>query len=430
MSSLSSEPTLYDILEVPENANLVQIQSAYFRLVRDCRPKEEPERYQELNHAREVLIDPQRRGEYDQNRKNGARIRVLLDQAALTIDRDPQKARALLKSAITLAPDMFRPRLLLSQLLMRTKDYPLAERQYHWLLERSPSDEGLRCKFARCLMLQGKSVEAERELQKILTLNPVYYDAQLLLARLYRGMGRTTELIAMLEATILNDDVENFSDFNALLQLLLVYIQQENQEAIKKTLQRLRAVTPNSLNAVAVDTLLRAADHFAQEEYYKWAALVLEKAAVFPLPEEAPQTLALQEKLRQLRLSQEALQMDSDSLLSGPLQDCFRVLYRDKSSANIREARMDKAFALLQQEFEAQPRELIRQLDYLIREYPLLNEDQAVFLGALRQRSQRRIEQLQQIANSPTVRSMTPLPAPAPEEPRRTGLLGRLLGAR
>lgn len=429
MSSPSSEPTLYEILEVSEDATLAQIQSAYFRLVRACRINEEPEHYQKLNHAREVLIDPRRRGEYDQNRKNGSRIRVLLDQAALTIDRDPQKARALLKSAVTLAPDMIRPRLLLSQLLMRTKDYPLAERQYLWILERTPNDEPLRCKLARCLMLQGRYQECEAELQKVLTLNPVYYDAQVMLARLYRTMGRTTELIATLEATILNDDVENFGDFNSLLQLLLVYIQQENNELIEQTMLRIEAVVPLTHVPMVIETFLRTADYFAQEEYYRCAAALLEQAGFLPLDDDGPQRKALNDKIGKLNLSQEALQLDGDNLLTGPLQDCFRVLYRDKSSASIRESRMDKAFAQLQHEFEAQPRELLRQLDYLHREYPLLSKDQAAFLGLLRQRSLRRIEQLQQIASAAKPRTMTPAPSVA-EEPRRTGIFGRLLGAR
>lgn len=428
MSTLSHETTLYSVLEVSESATTEEIQRAYFRLVRACRPLEELERYQALNHARDVLANPQRRGEYDQSRKNGARVRVLLDQAAVALDRDPQKALGLLKSAVTLAPEMIRPRLLLTQLLLRIKDYPLAERQYGWLLERLPNDEQLRCKLARCLMFQSKYAEAEEQLQRVLRVNPAHYDAQLLLARLYQTTGRIPELIETLEGAILIDDVENFADFNLLLQLLLVHIQQDDPLAMERTQRRLLAVVPTTQQSSVVEAFLRTATFFSQEEHYLWAKTLLQQAQALPLPADDPYRLKLEAALYQAELAQETLQADKDALLQGPLQDCFRVLYRDRSSEAIRESRMATAFAQMQKEYEANPRHLLQQLDYLRREYPKLTADQATFLDLLSQRAHQRQEQLQHLS---TQRSVQVALAPAAmQEPPRRGFLGRLLGTR
>ena len=281
-------------------------------------------------------------------------------------------------------------------------------------------------------MLQNKHAEVEAELQKVLEVNPAYYDAQLLLAGLYRVMNRIPELIETLEEAILIDEEENFADFNLLLQLLLVHLQQGDTTAMGHVARRLFGVIPEPQVPAAVEAFLRTAEFFFEEECYLWARTLLTQVLSLPLAPEDPQYLRLRERIRQAELAQETLQADRDSLLIGPLQECFRVLYRDRSSESIRESRMGDIFAQMQKEYDNNPRYLLQQLDYLRREYPLLAEDQTVFLAQLAQRSHQRVKQLQELqlrASASTV-STPSAPKPSPDEPRRPGLLGRLLSAR
>lgn len=431
MSETTGETTLYTILEVSESATDDEIQRAYFRLVRLTPPQEDPEHYQRLNEARETLISPRRRGEYDQARRNGARVRVLVDQAALAIEKDPQKSLSLLKSAVTLAPDLPRPRSLLAQLLIRTKNYDMAERQYVWLIRRTPNDETLRCKLARCLMLQGKHDEAECELKAVLVLNEAHYDAQLLLARIYRSQNRIHELIDALEQAIAADELENFADFSALLQLLMVYIQGENTKGAAETAQRLLAVIPEERCGQAVDAIIQTAEIFFREDYFLWAHQLLLHMQELPLAENDPHRQTLEQLTRRAELLQEALQMESDNLLNGALQECFRTVYRDQSSDSIRESRMSVALASLQRDLESNSRQLLKQLAYLRREYPLISVDQEVFLGILCQRALDRQASLeaQAVQRATQVLPAPPLVIPR-DEARRGGLFGRLMGAR
>lgn len=427
MEEKAGETTLYDILEVSESATTEQIQHAYFRLVRLCQPVKAPDYYQALNEARETLVNPQRRGEYDQNRKNGPRVRVLVDQAACALERDPQKALSLLKSAVSIAPDLPRPRQLLAQLLMRTKDFALAERQYLWLLRRTPKDENQRCKLVRCLMVQGKTEEAERELKTLLSLNEAHHDAQLLLARIYRSTGRTEELIDALEQAIFMDEVENFADFNALLQLLMVYIQNDDLSRIEETAHRLLAVIPMAKVELAADAFLRTAELFFEEDHFKWSRNLLLALQDLPLPADAPQRVRMEEHIHWSALQQEAYLLERDTLIQGALRDCFRVLYRDSSSDAIRQTRMSAAFRQLQAQYEKDPRQILQQLAYLRNEYPRISSDQEKFLGALCQRTLERqtVLKAQQAVRAAALPAETASP-----EPRHQGFFERLVGTR
>ncbi|WP_309714733.1 tetratricopeptide repeat protein [Armatimonas sp.] len=434
MSEIVGEETLYTILEVSESATEDEIQQGYFRLVRLYPPQKDPERYQLLNSARETLLNPQRRGEYDQSRRNGTRVRVLVDQAALAMEKDPQKSLSLLKSAVTLAPDMPRPRMLLAQLLIRTKNYDLAERQYAWQIRRAPHDETLRCKMARCLMLQSKNDEAERELKAVLELNEAHYDAQLLLARIYRSQSRIPELIAALEQAIAADEQENFADFSALLQLLMVYIQNDHHDGAENTSRRLLAVIPEERYEQAAIAFLQTAELFFREDHFVWTRHLLFHVQNLPLADDHPCRLKMIELAQKSALQHEAQHLAKDDLLFGGLQDCFRTLYRDHSSDSIRESRMNAAFAKLQREFESTPRQLLKQLAYIRREYPLISADQEPFLGLLCQRALNRQTALdaQAVQRAAMASSFSPLtvPVPSQEETKRSGLFGRLMGSR
>jgi tetratricopeptide (TPR) repeat protein len=396
--------------------------------VRSFNPKEDPERYQLINQARETLLDARRRGEYDQIGRSGAQVRVLLDQAALALDRDPQKTLGLLKSAVALAPDMVRPRHLLTQLLMRIQEYELAERQFRWLLQINPNDEMLRCRLARCLMLQKRFPEAETELRRVLALNSAYYDAMLLQARLYQEQGQTGALIQTLETAIASKGREDFTDFNALLQLLLVHLQSENTEDQNALSQRLIAVISEAQIPIALIGLMRAASLLMDREQYLLTQQLLIRFTLLSeklSPENASTREQFEQQIQQATLAQDSLQIEQDTLLSGAIQECFRVIYRDRSSEQLRQSRMDTAFASLQREFEDDPKGLIQRIDYARREYPKICMEQDTFLGNLRERA------VAKVATLPVPSSFHPAlsTSDSVDEPKLS-LLSRIFGRR
>jgi len=55
----------YTVLGVERRASLGEIKRAYFKLVREYPPEEQPEKFQEIRNAYEQLKDPEKRAQID-----------------------------------------------------------------------------------------------------------------------------------------------------------------------------------------------------------------------------------------------------------------------------------------------------------------------------------------------------------------------------
>ena len=420
----SSENNWYEVLGLTSTATEEEIRRTYYTLVRRFTPRRFPSDFQRITRAYHTLGDARRKAEYDQDRANGRRVRVLVDQAAIASEKDPQKAMMLLKNAVTLAPDMPRPRALLAHVLMRIEEYAVAERQFRWLVRYTPGDELLHLRLARCLWKQGRSAEAEAEIRAVLKVNPSYHDAITLLSEIYADLNQSEDQAEALEQAILNDGKVNYADFDALLSLLVLRLKKGDEVQIARDADRLRGVVPPECAAEAVKRLSGCAQDLKDEGLISYAQALLEHASRIALDEDAAETSQAVETQRQgLDRVAEALSLTTDSLLPGGLRATFHALYLEESKDAIRKHQMQAAFDLVKREIEGEPRELLRRIDYLRAGYPTLAGEQAAFLGQIRLRVEAQLAKLAAAAPPPAEP-----PAPV-EPPRRAGFFGRLLGS-
>lgn len=424
-------PNYYEALGLDEEATESDIKGAYYRLVREYRPQEHPDEFRRFSDASRTLSDPRRRGAYDQNRRNGRRVRVLVDQAAKAQDKDPQKAIALLKNAIALAPDVARPRLLLAQTLMRIEEYAAAEKQYRWLIKENTHDETLHFKLARCLWLQGRPEDSRSDLERALRINARYHDAMMLLARLEEQSGNPVRAAELLERAIANDGKENLADADAILRLLILYLINEDREEADRSARRLLQILPaddtESVGKVVLRILQRANELY-QAESFRAAKRLLEIAAEgAAVGVEEPEEIA--EKIETLRravfLRSEARQIQSDTLVYGALKTFLELRYLERTPEAVRQ-KLDVLLTRLQSEVAAQARDLCAVIEYLRGEYPMIAADQERLLAELHDRATRRLA-----AESLMLGDTLAMPEARGEEtaaPGKKGLFGWLRG--
>jgi len=72
VSSMESERTLYDLLNVSKDASMSEIKKAYHRLAIECHPDKRPDdpdakdKFQQLQRVKEILLDEEKRRYYDE----------------------------------------------------------------------------------------------------------------------------------------------------------------------------------------------------------------------------------------------------------------------------------------------------------------------------------------------------------------------------
>ncbi len=65
MGSITPEENPYEVMGLPPTASEDDIRRAYFRLVREHPPEQDPEQFKRIRAAYDVLRDPVRRAEWD-----------------------------------------------------------------------------------------------------------------------------------------------------------------------------------------------------------------------------------------------------------------------------------------------------------------------------------------------------------------------------
>lgn len=426
MSGDGIEYNWYDILGIPATASHEEVKQAYYRLVRRFSPRQYPSDFQRITRAYYTLGDKTRKAEYDQARANGRRVTVLVDQAALAAEKDPQKAMVLLKSAVTLAPDMPRPRALLAHVLMRIGEFEVAERQYRWLVRYAPQDEMIRLRLSRCIFRQGRLADAEAELRETLKLNPGYHDALTLLSEIYEAGHLQHAQEEALERAVLNDGKVNWADFDALTRLFLLQLERHDGEAVQQASERLRSVISTERAPEAVQKLSALAEDHRKEGKLGLATNLLKHAALIPLGEEnAELAEALPQQQARLERIAEAKTLICDTLLGSGLKALIQTFYLEEGKDAIRQSRMQAALDRIKQETEFDPRGFIQQLEYIRKEYSKIGTDQEGTFAVLRRRADARLEQL---ALEAAAAPKPPVEPPTPEPAARRGFFDRILG--
>ena len=114
---MAKQPTLYDLLNIKPDATVEEIRRAYHERARSLHPDVDrtegaTERFLQIQTAYEVLIDPQRRSNYDltltekdRSEPEGLQISVQYSRESLPELHEPQLVYALLK---LMPPDLTR----------------------------------------------------------------------------------------------------------------------------------------------------------------------------------------------------------------------------------------------------------------------------------------------------------------------------------
>jgi len=369
----------YDVLGVPEDASQSQIKAAFFELVRDHPPEKDPDAYQRLREAYDVLSDPVSRREYDTMAEHGDEIEKLKDEAEALLNRDrPDAQRAIkkLKRAAELGPDISLLRSMLGQAYFLEDQPGEALEQFDKAIDLNPENPAYRIYRGYALQeLHPTPEAAEKEFRTVWEANKDNYVAARALASTLAVQDQYEEAHSVLDQTIWADDVRDFEDFFCYYDKLFLYVAQNKTNELEESLETIISVAETPADQrYAVFMLAQAADElyvanaFSLSHRFAKAAEDLGDGSV-----EIGEHVDHLKKLRELEESLDSI-MSSDWYHEAVQQ--MMAIYYDRATGAMAEAQANQAIENLVQGLEnlmqADPdhSEIKRSLRRIRKRYP------------------------------------------------------------
>ncbi|WP_263818935.1 J domain-containing protein [Salinibacter sp.] len=240
----------YDTLGVSEDASEEEIKEAFFELVREHPPEQDPDAYQRLREAYDVLSDPVSRREYDTMAQHGDEIESLQEEAEALLYQDqpdPQAAIKKLKRASVLGPDISLLRNMLGEAYLLDDQPKKSLDQFDEAVDLNPDNEAHHLNRGYALRELERFKEAERVFRKVWEDNKGDYPSARGLASVLFGQECTEEAHEVLDQAIWADDRLDFEDFFCYFDKLQYYAYQGKVDTLEEELETVKEL-PETLD--------------------------------------------------------------------------------------------------------------------------------------------------------------------------------------
>lgn len=237
---MTASDSHYDTLDVSEDASQDEIKEAFFSLVREHPPEQDPDAYQRLREAYDVLSDPVSRREYDTMAQHGDEIESLQEEAEALLNQeqpDTQTAIKKLKRAAVLGPDIGLLRNMLGRAYFLDERPTKALAQFDKAIDLNPDNDAHHLNRGYALRELERFREAEAAFRTVWDDDPGNYAAARGLAGVLADRERYRAAHEVLDEAIWADDVLDFEDFFCYYDKLYLYLAQQETEALERALE-------------------------------------------------------------------------------------------------------------------------------------------------------------------------------------------------
>ncbi|WP_461360818.1 J domain-containing protein [Candidatus Darwinibacter acetoxidans] len=258
----------YQTLGVAPDASEQEIKRAYFRLVRVHPPEKDPEQFQTIRRAYEILRDPKSRANYDSLQSHGQTIRALMEEAENYSDQERWgQAASTYQKILSLAPGLDWAQDSLGLCYIELHDWERAERVYQELTEANPTVPLYWSRYGYLLYSKGKHLDQDYYLRQAMhyylrakELEPRSSKHYVDVASCHVALGDYPTALEWVDAAIYADNVIDRDDLDLFSVKAMLQPHVEGLDFIPALLQEIR-------NGFGQDqeVLLAAAHYFAGE---------------------------------------------------------------------------------------------------------------------------------------------------------------------
>lgn len=236
---MSDAQSHYDVLDVSEDASKDDIKEAFFKLVREHPPEQDPDAYQRLREAYDVLSDPVSRREYDTMAEYGEEIESLQEEAEALLNQEhpnTQTAIKKLKRATVLGPEISLLRNMLGNAYLMDEQPKKALKQFDEAVDLNPENESHHLNRGYALRELGQVREAEKAFRTVWEEDKGNYAAARGVAGALADRERFRKAHEVLDEAIWADDTLDFEDFFCYYDKIHLYAAKGETKALERAL--------------------------------------------------------------------------------------------------------------------------------------------------------------------------------------------------
>ena len=312
---MTTDQNHYEVLGVSEDASEEEIESAFYRKVKEHPPEQDEEGHKRVREAYDVLKD--NRQEYDALLRSGGETEELRKEAERLLNRenpDIDTAIKKLKKAVVLAPEIGVIRRKLGNAYLRDDQPRKALDQFDEAIDldqkTTPSD---RLNRGHALRELDRHREAERAYRTVWEEDKGFYAAARGLASCLFEQDRVEEAHDVLDQAIWADDKLDFDDFFCYYDKLQLYVAEGEIDILREELETVKELPETkSDRKYAAYMLSQTGQMLAEGKVYSLAKDFMDVAV--ELDSENPKLRAVQEFVRenaQIEEEMESLVEDS-----------------------------------------------------------------------------------------------------------------------
>ncbi len=239
----------YSTLGIYSDSTKEEVKKAYYKLIRKYTPEKNPDEFEKIRQAYEVLMDDESRKNYDMENKYGDEIKEYLEEAEQALDKKNFKlAIKYYKKILIIYPtlDIVRNRLALA---LAYDDQILESlQQFNQLIEKNPTNALYLNNIANVYFKSKNFKLAEEYFIKAYKVEPTniryIYDIE----NLYVEIDEKEKAINFIQNCISKNKDDDELIILCYFRLLRLYIIKEEENNIKKVVMELKLLIKNEQN--------------------------------------------------------------------------------------------------------------------------------------------------------------------------------------
>ncbi|MGM0411115.1 MAG: J domain-containing protein [Bacillota bacterium] len=235
----------YQILDVDSKASNKEIKIAYKKQLRKHPPEKDPDGFEKIRNAYDVLNNEKSRAEYDAMLNHKDEIEEYRENALKAMEENNyKKAIKYFKKILVIEPSLANIRNLLGLSYLNNKDLKNALNQFTRIVKENSDNASYLFNLAMTYKAKGHPDKAEKYLKKSYEIDNINPDTVLELSHIYYDQGNADKAINLLNEAIKADGVVDFQDFIFFFSIVELHIASGNINEAEKVLNQIEDILP------------------------------------------------------------------------------------------------------------------------------------------------------------------------------------------